>query len=242
MGKVGNPYHEAAGTSKGGQFASKGIVVRPTPMENDIQSYLNSPMVGNPDPLYKRERIRNVNKAFYDGGYLIKRGSELEGFETPDEAEAFIRKITSEHDTAEAWRPHRDMVENYVEVAKGYLSNDKFDLVIDGRYSKDGSYRDATSLMREFGLSRKDVKHLSADDFTNSGANNSKYEPNKGTVVMLFSPRVNIYGEDVELYVKLVLNPHPDRSRKQTEMQVLSFKEVEGTKTCLFTGEKRCKR
>ena len=42
----------------------------------------------------------------------------------------------------------------------------------------------------------------------------------------------------IDLYVKCVLNPHPDKSRGQTQFQVLSFREAKN-KVCLYTGRKK---
>lgn len=262
MAKRGNPNHKGAGTPEGGQFtgAGQGISFRTNPMENDIRSYLDNRVVGSKDPIYKNERIKNINKALYDGGYLNKRSFTLNGFENSDDAEDFIRTITNEHATSEAWLEHKDMVNNYVGVAKSYFSQGDFDLVIDGKRSKDGSARKATELSDEFGWDKKQIQKIlmesiDADCFVNSGANDSAYAANQGTVVMVFAPRISVQkevldmdtktrtvkSEQLDLYVKMVLNPHPDRARKQTEMQVLSIREATG-KTCLYTKERRLSR
>lgn len=250
MGRRGNPHRKPKGIPEGGQFASngEGYLVRMSPMESDIKSYLDNSAAGNRDPLYRRERERNIKRALYDGGYAHSLNGDLN--EPVEDTESFIGQITTEHATTEAWRDRKGMVDTYLKVAKGYFDNDNFDLVIDGHYS-DGRSREATELMREFGWSKQEIGkillEIKPDDFVNSGANNSRYEANRGTVVMVFAPRIKVMDkiegeQEIDLYVKMVLNPHPDRSRNQTEMQVLSFREAKD-KTCLYTGEVRtCRR
>lgn len=247
---MGNSHHKGPGTPDGGQFASasdSGIMVRDQPLENDIASYMDNKVVGNRDPLWRRTREENIGKALYDGGYTGKK--KMESFENADDAEAFLKKISTEHKTTEEWRDHKDLVENYTKVVKGYAVNGKFDLVVDGDYTAGGK-RTATELMSEFGWGKKEVadiilNHLDADSFVSSGANDSRDSCNNGTVVMVFAPRIRAkkgdHIETVDLYVKTVLNAHPNKARKQTEMQILSVREA-GGKTCLFTGERRDRR
>lgn len=256
MSKKGNPNHKEAGTPEGGQFTTKydGTLIRTTPVENDIQSYTKKDIFGNDDPERQEERIENINKALYDGGYLDKCGSELNGFESAEEAEEFLTSITNNQSSRFAWEDRKELVETYVRVVKGYLQKNDFHLVGDGEYSATGAPRKATELLREFGWVKKDVREkllesLTADDFLNSGASYSRYTCNDGTVVMVFAPQINatkqIVGEDgrlkrqkleIDLYVKLVLNPHPGRG--QSVMNVLSFKEAE-RKKCLYTKKFR---
>lgn len=256
MSKKGNPNHKEAGTPEGGQFTTKydGTLIRTTPVENDIQSYTKNDVFGNDDPKRQEERIENINKALYDGGYLDKCGSELNGFESEEEAEAFLNEITTNQNSRRIWLSHKDLVETYVRVFKGYLQRDDFHLNGDGEYSATGAPRKATELLREFGWNKEDVKEklmesLTADDFNSSGASNSLYACNDGTVVMLFTPRINATKQiveengvrwqklEIDLYVKLVLNPHPGGKNK-SHMRILSFKEAENKK-CLYTNEFR---
>ena len=232
-------------------------------MTNDIDSYIDNEYFDSCNEPDQDKRVENINNAFYDGGYIAEKGDGLCGFGSAYEAEDFIIDICSHHEEYNAWHGKKPLVETYVEIAKGYLSRGKFDLVKDGHYS-DGGERKAQELTDELGWGKREVRQtllacLTADDFVHSGKNSSKYECNKGTVVMVFSPRVEtmIYYTDtqtgkrmkkrkvIDLYVKMVLNPHPDRSRNQTEMQVLSFREAgsgDKAKTCLYTGEERRSR
>ena len=201
---------------------------------------------------FAEERGREIRDALYDLGYLRERTEKVKN---NGEAERLLCAINEKHIAKEEWSGNEKFVQNYVDVCKGFLASGKFDLVTNGFRSSDGSVRTADEITGEFGLGKEDVrdiisKSLTADDFVQSGKNDSSYKPNQGTVVMVFAPTVKLQKqvhtengiiektESVNLYVKMVLNPHPDKSRGQTYMQIISFKEA-NHKVCLFTGKEK---
>lgn len=279
--KRGNPNHWPAGTPIGGQFAPKGVtgVVRGEPMKNDIDSYIDSEYFGSNVETEQKKRIENINNALYDGGYILEQGDTLCGFNSAYEAEQFIFDIATRYKESRWWKKHKNLVENYVRVVRGYLERDNFDIVGNGKYSNTGKERKVDQLMEELGWELGEDRYamvkatllscLTADTFVESGKNTSQKPWNEGTVVMTFSPRMETKQEyvdtktgkrvvekkTIDLYVKMVINPHPQdtKTRKQPEMQIISFKEAgepnsksdkfdRQAKTCLYTGERRQSR
>ena len=262
-GKPGNVNHDP----KTGRFTygTNGIIIRQEPLTDDIESYTRNSYFGKKDFIYKSERIRNINRALYDGGYIPYvpdiTENELWGnsFANVDEAEEFVKTITTNTSERDAWKDKRELVDVYLGVAKNYISKNIFSEPRDGEY-QDGSYRDSRKLIEEFGLTRKDIQtylmSLTSDDFVNSGKNITLTYGYDGTVVMVFAPRLTFYKineetnkrekHSVDMYIKLCINPHPpknpdDRTKKLPEFGVVSFKESTG-RTCLYTGEERKSR
>lgn len=246
-----NTMHEPAGSPKGGRFAShNGICIRGENPQMDLREYAKQ-IDEEQDEERKNELIMN---ALYDGGYLITK----EKVEDANSAAFFIKQITSNYKATNEWLGHKDYVKNYVSVVKGYITDDKWDLVINGHYSGTSKERNAEELMSEFSLQKAEVKkiiseNLTEDDFIASGINSSSYISNTGTVVMEFSPRVTLYKETmtpngpkrrkftVDLYLKMVINPHPDPERRENSLQVISIKEAH-SKVLLFSSKDRKSR
>ena len=268
MPKRGNKRHWPAGIPIGGQFAPKNMVgiVRSEPMQGDIKSHTND-----------LKDIEKINRALYDGGYITECDDTLHGFKSAKDAERFIKKITTTYEEKETWRKHKNLVKNHVEVVKGYLQQNKFDLVGDGKYSANHSDRITTELLTELGWGKEEVRQtlmnaLTAESFVSSGRNASRYRCNQGTVVMVYSPRIEtkqtyidsktgrkmIRRHAIDLYVKIAINPHPGNNADgspQSEMQILSFREAgepnrnskdfggnTKAKTLLYTGEEHKSR
>lgn len=240
---MSNENHVPAGVPEGGQFGTggSGVVIRIEPITSDIGSQAQA------------ETKEEINNALYDGGYLLRKSQSHSEVD-----KEFLNQIATEHSTAEAWKAHKDLVENYVGVVKGYLSQNNFDIIGNGKYAATGRERTANELGTEFGyLSEERIKklltdNLTADDFVSSGMNISPKKENKGTVVMVFALTVEFEkikvtksGKPkkkkvkVNLYTKMVLNPHPCKGQK--ELQILSIKEADDKK-CIFTGEIKGRR
>lgn len=246
-----NSRHKGKGRPDGGQFDCKYATARNSQMENDIEHYAAK----TKEKMTREERVENLQNALFNGGYTEYEETNAEAyFGSLRESQGFLRAITQNRQEKTAWKGKEKLVDNYVGVAREYLQEGRFDLVLDGHYS-DGRVREAEDLMRELKLSKAKVgtllaKSLSSKNFVMSGANTSKYKENQGTVVMVFAPTLIrrkasvIDGKKVwestaiDLYVKCVLNPHPDKSRGQTQFQVLSFREAKN-KVCLYTGRKK---
>lgn len=279
---MGNRNHEPAGSPKGGQFAHSGCGICVSDIKNaqDLEQHVQNILTINRTVLQlktqmedakkehdrektkklKAERIaleeskgREIRNALYESGYICDRNQKLWNTQ---EAEEFLKDITNEHAAQAPWVNHKDMVENYVRVFKGFLASNRFDFVLNGHRSSDGSFRRTDELTSEFGINdEQEIKkllqdNLSADDFVQSGKNDSHYVENQGTVVMVFAPTVILtkrnelnedVTEEVNLYVKLVLNPHPNKDRDQSNMQILSVREA-NNKVCMFTGKLKSKR
>jgi len=239
----GNPWHR----SDNGQFTGPGATLsRYDAMENDIQSYLDK------KSKTETERMNNMKAALYDGGYIENKATVSNcGFKNAAEMEAFVEKITTDECAKEdPWREHKKLVETYLQIAKGYISKGDYSNALNrGEYSETGKVREESMMIREYGWGKQDIEELvlglKADDFVNSGKNISYKSHNRGTVVMVFSPKIKIYNENIgqeetiDLYVKLCLNPHPGPGQKQ--MQLLSVREMQNDH-CVFTGEKRNRR
>ena len=113
-------------------------------MENDIEHYAAK----TKEKMTREERVENLQNALFNGGYTEYEETNAEAyFGSLRESQGFLRAITQNRQEKTAWKGKEKLVDNYVGVAREYLQEGRFDLVLDGHYS-DGRVREAEDLMR----------------------------------------------------------------------------------------------
>lgn len=257
-----NNAHVPGGVKEGGQFASTtGLNSYTIRNAKDMNSHfgitmgLLSDLNSERDESRKEELRKKLSSeaacALYDGGYIKDKNGSVDYRETVD----VLSNITSESYVTEPFKRHREYIDNYLDVIRSF--GDNVDVIRNGIRSDDKTFRDAERTMREFRLTNDDIKKLvrsmTADDFVYASRNMSRIYEDQGTVVMLFSPRITLKKESitpngvkttkhiVDLYVKLVINPHIG-SRNENNVQIISFKEPEKPLTLLYSGKRRMSR